>query len=215
MTQRVAVFMDYQNVYRRAREAFGLTEDPASSGQIYPMRVAKLITERRNEPSELVAVRIYRGLPQSNRDSKAYGAARAQISKWERSDARLQVITRSLRYPYGWPDGCGAEKPEEKGIDVSLAIDFAAMAVRGQYDVGVIFSGDSDLKPALEFVSSYDVNAKAEAAAWLPPKRMKLHPQRLTLDRRSLWCHNLNEVDFEAVRDDQDFTAPSPRLPGF
>lgn len=205
--------MDYQNVYRRAREAFGLTEDVASSGQIHPMRVAKMITERRNEPSELAAVRIYRGLPHPNKDSKGYGAARAQISKWERSDGRMQVITRPLRYPFGWPDRCGTDKPGEKGIDVSLAIDFAAMAVRGQYDVGIIFSGDTDLKPALEFVSSYDVNAKAEAAAWLPPKKMKLHPQRLTLDGRTLWCHNLNEKDFAAVRDDQDFTAPSPRPP--
>jgi hypothetical protein len=44
-------------------------------------------------------------------------------------------------------------REEEKGIDVALAIDFVTMAVRGEYDVGVIMSTDTDLKPALEAVA--------------------------------------------------------------
>lgn len=48
-----------------------------------------------------------------------------------------------------WPP---TDKAEEKGIDVALAIDFVAMAVEDKYDVGVIASCDTDLRPALEFV---------------------------------------------------------------
>jgi hypothetical protein len=38
----------------------------------------------------------------------------------------VTVTTRTLRYPSNWP----AEKPQEKDIDVSLAIDFVVMAAR-------------------------------------------------------------------------------------
>ncbi len=34
-----------------------------------------------------------------------------------------------------------------------MSMDFAIMALRGQYDVGIMFSGDTDLKPSLEFVA--------------------------------------------------------------
>jgi len=58
------------------------------------------------------------------------------------------VTARPLRYP--WDDL--ASKPEEKGIDVQIALDFVMMAVRGEYGVGVLMSGDTDLLPALEEV---------------------------------------------------------------
>ena len=35
------------------------------------------------------------------------------------------------------------ERPREKGIDIALAIDFAMMAVRGEYYVGILMSTDT------------------------------------------------------------------------
>jgi uncharacterized LabA/DUF88 family protein len=58
------------------------------------------------------------------------------------------LVTRPLRYP-----GQAGEKPQEKGIDVALALDFVAMAMRGEYEVGILMSTDTDLKPALELVA--------------------------------------------------------------
>ncbi len=56
---------------------------------------------------------------------------------------------------------------QEKGVDVSLAIDFVAGAVAGTFDVGVIFSTDSDLTPALEFVLERpQLGVTAEVAVW-------------------------------------------------
>lgn len=80
-------------------------------------------------------------------------------------------MTRPLRYPQGWPGASlPGEKPGEKGIDVALTMDFAVMAVRRQYEIGIIFSTDTDLKPAIEFVSDLGLEGndgmpRAEVAA--------------------------------------------------
>jgi NYN domain len=58
----------------------------------------------------------------------------------------VTVVQRPLRYPKAWP----AEKAQEKGVDVALAVDFVVMAVTRVYDVGILVSTDTDLVPALE-----------------------------------------------------------------
>src|SRR5690606_17731727 len=84
------------------------------------------------------------GLPSASKDPKGYAAARAQIATWKK-DPDVAVIARPLRYPDDYPSG----KAEEKGIDVALAVDFVMRAVKGSYDVGIIMSLDTDLKPAM------------------------------------------------------------------
>jgi uncharacterized LabA/DUF88 family protein len=44
--------------------------------------------------------------------------------------------------------------PQEKGIDVRLAVDLISMAFRGLYDVAVIYSQDQDLAEVVEEVHS-------------------------------------------------------------
>lgn len=149
MADRVVVFVDYQNAYRAARNAFHdhLT-DPHWAGQIHPTALGALITRLSGDPDRVLhQVRMYRGLPSSAKDPKGYGAARRQIAAWNKLP-HVAVTARPLRYPRDYP----ASKPEEKGIDVQIALDFAMMAVRGEYDVGVLMSGDTDLLPALEEV---------------------------------------------------------------
>lgn len=149
MSVRVALFIDYQNVYKGARAAFEGANVLSSRGQIDPFKLGHLICERRQPGGqrELCDVRVYIGQPSSSKDPRGYGAQRRQISRWEASS--VQVFPRPLRYSPGYP----SVKPEEKGIDVSLAVDFVAGAVDGAFDVGIIFSTDTDLKPALEFVA--------------------------------------------------------------
>ena len=93
-------------------------------------------------------VRMYRGLPDSTKDPKGYGAASRQIAAWKKLPL-IDVTTRPFRYPPDYPQS----KAQEKGIDVQLALDFVMMAVRGEYDVGVLMSNDTDLRPALEQVN--------------------------------------------------------------
>lgn len=207
MADRVVLFIDYQNVYRWAREMFcDHRVDPHWNGQIDPLKLGNLVVDRSPFDRTLYEVRVYRGLPVNDRDPKAYAAARRQISKWQDSDPRVKVLTRPLRYPYGWPNTHQpGSKPGEKGIDVSLAIDFAAMAVRGQYEVGIIFSADTDLKPALEFVSSHDVQARAEVMAWHPGQTGNEAPRRLSLGQGRPFCHWMDDNDYKAVADPENF----------
>lgn len=157
---------------------------------------------------ELQEVRVYRGLPSPNFDAKSYAASRRQSAGWERL-GKVTAVSRPLRYPKGWPNSHDPnDKPGEKGIDVSLAIDFVAMAVRGEYDVGIIFSADTDLRPPLEFVFGVAEDAgtyypRAETAAWRPlPGRPA---PRLSLPGKNVWCHMIDKTGFDTVADVVDY----------
>ncbi len=203
MPARVVVFLDYQNVYRRARDAFHDVLDPTYCGQVVPVRLAELIVGRGLGARSLEQVRVYRGQPDATRDPKSYGANSRQCASWS-SDARTKVVVRTLRYPQNWP----AERAQEKGIDVALAIDFVMMAVRREYDVGVLMSTDTDLKPALEAVAALkktDGYPQAELAAWSVPGA---HSRRLAVPGVNLWCHWLTEADYRSVMDYRDYNIP-------
>ncbi|MCZ2110331.1 MAG: NYN domain-containing protein, partial [Dehalococcoidia bacterium] len=91
----------------------------------------------------------------------------------------------------------------EKGIDVALAVDFVADAVVDRYDVGIIFSTDTDLRPALEFVTSrFDGIPRAESAAWRVPGANRA---LFANNPRRTWCHFLTAADYDAVRDPTDY----------
>lgn len=117
----------------------------------------------------------------------------------------MTVIARTLRYPRGWPDRCEAgEKPMEKGIDVALAVDFGWLALEDQYDVGVLMSTDTDLKPVLEKVATLTAK-RVEVAAWSGKGR---HGQRLSIDGKRLWCHWLDRKVYEEVCDPTNYSRP-------
>ena len=96
----------------------------------------------------------------------------------------------------------GFRRVREKGIDVAIAVDFVTMAVRGIYDVGVLFSADTDLRPALEYVAYFHPEVRVETVAWRADGRSR----PLTFDSPySTWCHQLDEVDYDRVRDLTDY----------
>lgn len=149
--KRVIVFLDWQNVYSSARRAFHDPYSPYMDGQVDPVLLAGHLTTR-NPGQQLEQVRIYRGLPDSTKQPEAYGANERQAAAWARSPY-VHVTRRPMQYPKGWPKvELPGEKPREKGIDVALAIDFVRLAIEDLYDVGILVSGDTDLKPALEAV---------------------------------------------------------------
>lgn len=193
------VFIDYQNVYKGAREAFGKTNAPGVYGQIDPQRLGQEVVNR-YEDRALEQVRVYRGRPSQLRDPYGYAASQRQLAAWQRMPDVKPVI-RDLRYPPGWPD-C-ADRPQEKGIDVALAVDFVRLAIQGRYDIGVIFSADTDLKPAMESVLSLDNPPKVEVAAWGSTGG---HASRLRLPDRSVWCQYFGISDYESIRDTVNYS---------
>ena len=194
---RLAVFIDYQNAYRGARQAFGVDGDHYVVGQFDPYKLAKLIEARHPNYSgaklrKLVQVQLYSGIPSSTKNPKGYAAARKQISRWRALGAHkptLEVCTRTLDYRTG--------RPREKGIDVMLALDLAFGAANGDFDVVVLFSGDSDLLPALE--RAHALGVACETAAWTGGRRRQQQKGYLR------WEHRLGQRDYDAAHDSFDY----------
>ncbi|MEZ0446609.1 NYN domain-containing protein [Cellulomonas sp. ICMP 17802] len=218
MADGVYLFLDWQNVYMRARESFHERYAPFTAGQVDPVDLAHVLLSRGpvGEPRELLQVRIYRGIPDQVHDPKAYAAARRQIASWQR-DPRVQVFSRVLRgYPSDWgKPGC-TEKPREKGVDVSLALDVVTCGLDGMYDVGIVMSSDQDIVPALEYMDRRRISRGkpvTEVAAWRGD--MGRRPNRITVGKGRPYCHWLSQADYWGVQDERDYTAPAPeRAPG-
>jgi len=204
LTDRLVVFIDYQNVYNVARESFHKRSDPASAGQCSPVKLGELIASRGISARDLVEVRVYRGRPDSLKDPKTYGAHMRQCDAQIRAGGgKVTVVARALRYPHDWPQ----TRAQEKGIDVALAVDFVQMAVLREFDVGVIVSTDTDMKPAIEAVLRLPVAArpKCEVAAWENPGG---YARRISVSAAKIWCHWLSESDYLAVADPTDYNVP-------
>jgi hypothetical protein len=198
---RVLVFLDYQNVSHRARDAYLAPTDPAACGQIDPLRLGRLLAGR--VPRGLLTdVRVYRGRPSQRRDGRSSAAFQRQTqAQVRRGGGLVSVVARDLRYPPQWP----ASQAQEKGIDVALAVDFVLMCARREYDVGILFSGDSDLVPALEAVVALRPGEPpvCEVAAWARPAgRLR----SLAVRGVHLRTHLLDEADYRAVADPTDYT---------
>ncbi len=199
--QEIVVFIDYQNLYNDARRAFAKSYDPASFGQINPIKLANLLASRQplgvSERRTLKEVRAYRGRPDSTKEPKTYGAHMRQSASWEK--AGVNLIHRPLRYPHNGPQS----RPEEKGIDVQIAIDIVTMAINAEFDVAILVSTDTDLKPALEAfgILPFGDERIIEVAAYKSP----IFKKALRLPDRPIWCHFIEEDEYRSVRDKRDY----------
>lgn len=195
---RVAVFIDYQNVYRRIRGAFDPRDtQPTCFGQINPHRMGiKLAGPDR----QLVAVRIYRGRPTAKHDPTGNAAADRQIGTWDRLPL-VTTITRPLNYR-------DLANPREKGIDVALAVDFVMGAQRGDFEVGVLVSADNDLLPALEAIIELRGESACEVVCWVAPGKT---PQVLRIPGRAMKVHGLYEADYRIFEDTTDYNIRTRR----
>lgn len=204
MSDRVILFIDYQNVYRRARDCFHPLHAPHWDGQIDPLALGRLLVDHSPYDRSLAQVRVYRGQPDASRDPKGYAANQRQCATWQKRG--VEVVARTLRYPPGWPtQSRPGERPQEKGIDVALAIDFVMLGLRLQYDVGILMSTDTDLKPALEAVAQLTASGgpRAEVAAWSGQGQ---HARRLSISSARLWCHWLDENAYSSLADPTNYS---------
>ena len=194
MKQRVIIFVDYQNVVKRSSDFFNKNfPDKNRTKHIDPTKLGQKLIANYESSRELKEIRIYTGIPSKYKEPQSYSKFSKRIESWQ-LDPLVRVITRPLSYPLGWPKSSKpGEKPREKGIDVNLAIDFVTMAIRKEYEIGILFSVDTDLKPALEFVVGNDVSARAEVAAW---RQVADHQIRLALSSNRPFCHWLTKDDF-------------------
>lgn len=195
------MFVDYQNCYRRAREIyFDHLVDPHVHGQINPLKLGLHLAADSPYDRVLDHVRVYRGMPSSTRDSRGYAACRRQVDSWNRL-GQVQVFTHPLQYL-----SQGATTiSREKGVDVALAIDVATMAADKAYDVGIIVSLDTDLKPGLVYVCAKQRawgKPRAEVAAWSADGQKNA---RLSVSGANIYCHWLGRDIYNKVCDPRDY----------
>lgn len=77
----------------------------------------------------------------------------------------------------------------------------------GEYDVAVVFTGDTDLLPAIE-MAFRRTQPHIEIACWQGAKPLWFPEELAQVPRRQLpYCHFLNEDDFNAARDTTNYLA--------
>lgn len=202
MADRVTVFIDGQNVYNCARAAFfpHARGRHFTDGQFDPMALGRLLASRdtRGFARELNEVRVYTGRPDSAKDPRTYAAHMKQCARWTADGCT--VIHRPLRYPLDYPRA----PAQEKGIDVQVSIDIVAGAIDSDYDIAVLFSTDTDLRPAVELVANrFSGLPRIELAAWSSPTSTRRIP---VTAERTVWCHFLDQFDYQELADATDYT---------
>lgn len=189
---RVAVFIDWQNVYKAARRAFSLHNLPSEHGVFSPYKLARLLAagNDRGANGKLVRVEIHRGLPSSKHDPVGFAANRRHSQAWMNECPELVIPRlRPLRYPKD-----GLDAPVEKGIDVQIALGAVEHALIGECEVAIIFSHDTDLLPAVEMISRITGISHIETASWTSPT----HKSRLRA-KPEVFHHALDEGIFRQV----------------
>jgi uncharacterized LabA/DUF88 family protein len=145
---RAIAFVDAQNLFNAAKEAFGYT---------YPnFDVVKLAQEVASIGGwSLVETRFYTGIPEASDPRHAF---------WSNKLAALGrqgivLFSRPLRYHHeevALPSGATSRVrvPVEKGVDVRLALDLVRLAFANRLDVAIIFSQDQDYSEAANEIRS-------------------------------------------------------------
>jgi uncharacterized LabA/DUF88 family protein len=190
---RVAVFIDWMNVYKAAREAFGLTTESGSRGQVDPYRLGRVLAaaNRRRGSAELARVEVHRGRPLPNQSPIGHAAATLQARAWEAVDPR--IVKAQLR-PLRLNPETG--RLEEKGVDVALAACAFEWAVIEQVDRVVVFSHDTDLSSIVEVIARTRGAETVETASWFSQAYRKRIPPI-----EGVTNHFLKERLFRAIED--------------
>ncbi len=144
--KRAVAFFDGQNLYHHAKAAFGHHHPNYD-----PVRLFDAVCTAHDWQNN--GVRFYTGVPSVAKSSMWHGYWSKRLLAMRR--AGILVTDRRLRYyetEVVLEDGSRqtVETPQEKGIDVRLALDVVRLARTNHFDVGVIFSQDQDLAEVVD-----------------------------------------------------------------
>ena len=202
---RVVVFIDGQNVHQDFRRAFVVDSHgvPSTVGAFNPMLLARRLVACGPDFEDwtLAEVRVYVGSSIAEHQSTAAAAHDRQMAAWR----SWGVVPRARPLSYlGWP----AMKPHQKGVDVELAVDVVRMAVAKDYEIGIIASTDTDLLPAIETVSALRGTNAVPRICTVRYGDLSKRLYHSDAHGRRMHAFHLTAEDFQAVRDDTDYTVP-------
>jgi uncharacterized LabA/DUF88 family protein len=146
--KRAIAFVDGQNLYHAAREAFGYAYPNYDVGAL-----ARAVCAQKDW--DCVGVQFYTGVPEVN--DHAFWNAFWNAKLAAMGTRGIRVFRRALRYrnqTVRLPDGQTHTflVGQEKGVDIRLALDVVHACRANQCDVALIFSQDQDLSEVAEEV---------------------------------------------------------------
>lgn len=196
---KVAVFFDYENVHRTGHGLYAPRGIEHHETVFNPIHLAEQVCAKRCNPSQLVNIRVYRGRPVPAHQPIPASAFDIQATAWQ-EDYRFILKTRDLKYD--WPDPKSTKfSAQEKGIDVSLAVDLVEAAMTSAYDAMIVFSCDTDLLPAIELVKKIH-KVHLEIACWNKANPLWLRDGLKQQPPKHLpYCHFMQQEDFESTRE--------------
>jgi len=139
--KRVSVFVDGQNLYHAAKEAFGY---PYPNYDI--QKLAHCVCGQKGW--QINKIRFYTGIPDASDNVKWNSFWVAKLASMGRTD--VEIFTRPLRYRNQTMHLSNGKSQtilvgQEKGIDVRIAVDIIRSVLRNECDVAAVFSQDQDL----------------------------------------------------------------------
>lgn len=203
--KRTVAFVDGQNLFFQAKTAFGHT---------WPRYAFPELAEHlcRAQGWDLVQTRFYTGIPDPARDTRGHGFWAAKLLAMSRRG--VHVYSRALRYrerTVTLADGTSGKAfvPEEKGIDVRIAIDVMRLAINGAYDVALLFSQDQDLSELCEEIRavSTEQDRWLKIACAFPDGPAARNHRGIP---RSDWLR-IDQQVYETCLDHHDYRRPAPR----
>lgn len=205
-TQRTVLFIDYQNMYRSAREAFGWQAEGGHYGNFRPYGLGRQAV--RQPERTLTQVRVYTGIHTPQRNGPQNAQMQRRMKAWvAESPEKVHLFPRPLRYSQRRPGG------EEKGVDVELAIDFVGLALDDEFDVAVLASTDSDLVPPLRFVADRFPDKTLVTVGWEPLAGNEPDTAApLDLPRGQVDRFRATKRDFDRIADKRNFYLPASEV---
>lgn len=139
------VFIDGQNLYRGAKDAWGardecklkLTDEAYKyTWPSYDVQKLATILTSKTLGRTLSQIRFYTGVPRADQNSFWHNF---WVEKFRYLKAQGVEVYKGKVNDYG----------REKGVDVKLAIDLVRLTYEKKYEVALIVSQDRDLEPAI------------------------------------------------------------------
>ena len=195
---RTLVLIDGQNLYHSAKEAWGSVRAAASSPYAWPSydveRLAHALVAR-TPGRTLAETRFYTGVPDRHVNRFWHGF-------WS---SKLRHLRNSGIHVYRGRVNSGGQ---EKGVDVSLAIDLVQATHERRYDAAIIVSQDWDFGPAVRLARTI---AESQGRSLLFDSAFPVGPgSRFQRGVPGTTWAPIDQATYDACRDPRDYR---PRRP--
>ncbi|WP_205754475.1 NYN domain-containing protein [Arthrobacter sp. CAU 1506] len=179
--------MDFENIRRTGHQLFARGFDE-SEVTVSPVLLAELIASRRQNAVPVTEISVVRGQPNRFRDPVAARRFERDVAAWS-EDSRVKGDYLPLHYG---PQGA---RPKEAGVDLRLGLNLVEAARRHRHESVVLFTGDTDLKPAID--DAVAAGTRVEVAFWSRRSYGFENPlAEYAVRQKRLWHHRLTEEDF-------------------